>query len=128
MDTFKWGLIVFGSFAAIFFAFRLWNRDTRGAYLLGLLVLLFGLVFFSGCAVSPERKPWMEVGLGYDVSDTVGNNPQCIVRIKQPIGFGKLEPDWLTIGYNHQSSCPDKNDREVVDSLELIAKIPLGRR
>lgn len=69
----------------------------------------------------------MEVGLAADYGETVGNNPACIVRIRQPVGFGKLEPDWLILGYTHHSSCPDQHDRNVVDQVELVAKIPLGR-
>jgi hypothetical protein len=106
----------------------MWNKDTRGAYKVALVVILLALVaLVSGCAVSPERRPYMEVGMAYDTQHTVGNNPQCVVRIRQPIGFGRLEPDWLTIGYQHQSSCPDQRDRNTVDAIEIVAKIPLGR-
>lgn len=127
MSDIHWAIIVFGSFAAIFSIFKMWNKDTKGAFMWGALVVILAAIFLiSGCAVSPERRPYMEVGLGYDFQHAVGDDPQCIVRIRQPIGFGPLEPDWLTIGYQHISSCPDNNDRATVDAIELTAKIPLG--
>lgn len=127
MDTFKWTLFVFAMFGSIFTAFGMWNKDTRFAYLGGVLVVFAGLLFLSGCAVSPERRPYMEVGLAYDYQGTVGHDPACIVRIRQPVGFGKLEPDWLLLSYEHHSSCPDQYDRNTIDQIELTAKIPLGR-
>jgi hypothetical protein len=129
MNTYQWTALVFLVFALALTAFRAWNKDTKGAFAIGIGVVLLGALFFvSGCTVSPERLPYMEVGMALDTQKTVGSNPACVVRIKQPIGFGKLEPDWLTIGYNHQSSCRDLNDRATVDQVEIIAKIPLGRR
>lgn len=127
MNTLRWSLVVFGSFAILFSLFGMWNKDTKWAYLGGVLVVFAGLLFITGCSVSPERRPYLEVGLAYDIQHTVGNDPACIVRIRQPIGFGRLEPDWLVLGYEHHSSCPDRNDRNTIDQIELTAKIPLGR-
>jgi hypothetical protein len=47
--------------------------------------------------------------------------------LRQPIGFGPLEPDWLILGYQHVSSCPDLYDSNTIDAVEIMARIPLGR-
>jgi hypothetical protein len=108
---------------------RIMNKDNIGAMKIAAGIFLLALLTLSaGCTVAREYQPWMEAGLAYEVAGTVGNNPVCVVRLRQPIGFGKLEPDWLMIGYTHHSSCPDLNDRATVDQLEVVAKIPLGRR
>lgn len=92
-----------------------------------LIFLLAVSVFISGCAVSPERAMYMEVGFAYDTQRTVGSNPACVVRIRQPIGFGPIKPEWLVIGYQHISSCPDLRDANTIDAIEIMARIPLGR-
>lgn len=124
-----WTLVVIGAFAAILAAAGLWNKDTRGAFaiVVGLIAMAAALFVISGCAVSPERAPWLEAGFAYDTQSTVGNNPACVVRLRQPIGLGPLKPDWLIASYVHHSSCPDVRDRNTVDQIEVVAKIPLGR-
>jgi hypothetical protein len=79
--------------ALVFTIFRLWDKDVKGAFLLalGVILIAFAAISVSGCTVSREYQPWMEVGFGYDFSHTVGSDPQCIVRLRQPIGFGPLE-------------------------------------
>lgn len=121
--------IVFCAFLAYFIVARILNKDNKGALLLGAIVFAaaFFLVSVAGCSVSPERRPWMEAGVAYDFQETVGGNPACVVRVRAPVGFGPLEPDWLILGYQHISSCPDLFDRATVDAIELMAKIPLGR-
>lgn len=129
MSVYQWTVIVFLVFALVLIAIKAWNRDTRGAFTIGGGVVLLGmLLIVSGCAASPERQAYMEVGLAYDTQHTMGKNPACIVRIRQPIGFWKIPPEWLLIGYEHHSSCPDQHDRNTVDQFEIVAKIPLGRR
>lgn len=129
MSPVRWFLCVLAAFAAYFTAARLWNKDNKGAIALAVAVFLVGLLLLSvsGCTVSPERRPWLEAGLAYDTQSTVGNNPACIVRLRAPIGFGPIPPDWLIAGYTHHSSCPDLFDRNTVDQVEVVAKIPLGR-
>lgn len=128
MSTEKWTIIVFAVFALALALFKAWNKDTRGAFLIGGLVVLFGLLFFvAGCSVRPEYRPWMEVGMAYDFQGTVGSDPACIVRLRQPIGFGPIKPEWLLVGYVHHSSCRDQYDRNTIDQLEVTAKIPIGR-
>lgn len=129
MSTYQWTIIVFVVFALALVAFKAINKDTKGAFVIGIGVVLLGALFFLvGCSVTPARAPYMEVGMMYDFQNAVGSNPACVVRVRQPIGFGKMEPDWLTIGYHHISSCPDNADRNTVDGVELMTKIPLGRR
>lgn len=128
MNVHRWAIIVFATFALVLTAFKAWNKDTRGAYLIGGGIVLLCLLFLvSGCSVQPEYRPWMEVGLGYDTQHTMGSNPICIVRLRQPIHFGPIPEGWLFAGYEHISSCPDQYDRNTVDQVEIVAKIPLGR-
>jgi hypothetical protein len=129
MTTVFWSIAVVAAFSAVFTALKWWGKDTRGAVLIACAVIAAAFVLFTvtGCAVSPERRPWMEAGFAYDTQHTVGTNPACIVRIRAPVGFGPLQPDWLIVGYTHHSSCPDERDRHTIDQIEVIAKIPLGR-
>lgn len=128
MTTFQWTLAVVAVFCAMFTGFRMWNKDTKGAMLLVLVVIaLMALMVVSGCTVSPERRPWLEAGFAYDTQHTVGSDPACIVRLRQPVGFGPIQPDWLLLGYEHHSSCHDLYDRNTIDQVELVARIPLGR-
>ncbi len=129
MGNIAWFAAVLVAFAVIFWATGMLNKDNRGAVLLVTGVFLLALVFIvvSGCAVSPERRPWLEAGFALDTQQTVGSNPACIVRLRAPIGFGPIPSDWLVIGYQHISSCPDIADRNTVDAIEVVAKIPLGR-
>lgn len=129
MSALAWFGIVLAAFLVYFFAAGIFNKDNRGAVLLALAVFLLALLVFtvSGCAVSPDRRPWMEAGVAYDTQSTVGGNPACIVRVRQPIGFGPIPPDWLVIGYTHHSSCPMQTDLTTIDQIEIVAKIPLGR-
>jgi hypothetical protein len=129
MNPYKWALIVFIVFAIALCAFRAVNKDTRGAFTIGAGVVLLGMLFIvAGCSVSPERRPWMEVGMGYEFAGTVGEMPQCIVRIRQPVHFGPIPEGGLILGYEHLSSCPSQKDLATIDAIELIAVIPLGRR
>lgn len=129
-----WTLVVIGAFAAILVAAGLWNKDTKGAFaiVVGLIAIAAALLVVSGCAVSPERAPWLEAGFAYDTQSTVGGNPACVVRLRAPLGsyfpesWG-IQPDWLIASYVHHSSCPDVRDRNTVDQIEVVAKIPLGR-
>jgi hypothetical protein len=125
----QWTITVVCAVALVFTIFRLWDKDVKGAFLLalGVILIAFAAISVSGCTVSREYQPWMEVGFGYDFSHTVGSDPQCIVRLRQPIGFGPLEPDWLILGYQHVSSCPDLYDSNTIDAVEIMARIPLGR-
>lgn len=129
-DSALWMAVVVVSFLAYFLARGIWHKDNKGAVAIavGVFILAFALVTVSGCTVRPEYQPWMEAGVAYDTQEAVGHNPACVVRVRQPVGFGPLEPDWLIVGYAHQSSCPDLQDRTTVDQLEVVAKIPLGRR
>jgi hypothetical protein len=81
----------------------------------------------AGCAVSAERRPWIEAGMAYDFKDTVGSNPACIVRVRAPVHFGPIPPGGLIVSYTHHSSCPDLDDANTVDQVELVAKFYLGR-
>ena len=130
MGTGAWAIFVVCGFIAIFSIAKLWNADNRGAMLWasGIIAVCWLLLQVSGCTLSPERAPWLEAGFAYDTQRTVGDNPACIVRLRQPVGFGPLEPDWLVVGYQHVSSCPMQSDLATVDQIELVAKIPLGRR
>ena len=107
MTVAAWTLTVIGTFAVILAAFGMVNKDTKGAFLIvvGLIVVAAVLLVISGCAVSPERRPWLEAGFAYDTQSTVGGNPACVVRVRQPIGFGPIKPEWLVLGYQHISSC-----------------------
>ncbi len=129
MNNLQWTAAVVLAFAIIFTFFRLWDRDTKGAFLivLALIGVAAGLLVVSGCTVSPERQPYLEVGFAYDFQHTVGGNPACVVRARQPIHFGAIPPGALLLGVAHQSSCPDLRDRNTVDQIEVVAKIPLGR-
>lgn len=129
MSSLQWFLVVLGVFATVFTAWGMWNKDTVGAIkaAAGVFAIFLLLFFTAGCAVSPERRPWMEAGFGYDFQHTVGSDPACIVRVRAPIGFGPIQPDWLVAGYTHHSSCADFYDRNTVDQVEIVAKIPLGR-
>lgn len=129
MSAIQWFGVVFAAFMLVFSVFRMWNKDTRGAVLAVLALVLgaFALLSIGGCTLSREYQPWLEVGFALDTQKTVGSNPACIVGVRQPIGFGPIPPDWLVVGYSHQSSCPDLFDRNTVDQFEVRAKIPLGR-
>ncbi|HRP64365.1 MAG TPA: hypothetical protein PK400_13785 [Phycisphaerales bacterium] len=130
MSAMQWTIAVVCSVALIFTIFRLWNKDTRGAFQLAVGVILLAaiLITVSGCTVSQAYQPYLETGFAFDTQRTVGDNPACIVRLRQPVGFGPLEPDWLMLSYTHHSSCPMQSDLATVDQIELVAKIPLGRR
>lgn len=93
----------------------------RGAVLVVLAALL------AGCAVSAERRPWIEAGFAYDTQETVGANAACIVRVRAPIHFGPIPPGGLIAGYTHHSSCPDLYDRNTIDQFEIVGKFYLGR-
>jgi hypothetical protein len=102
-----------------------WNKDTRGV-LIGLVItiLLFGaFLLLSGCAVSREYAPRLELGMGVEVSDpVVGRDPVGIIRFNQPLIPGRLH-----LGFQHLSSIPDYRDRTSVNQVELIVTVPLGR-
>lgn len=129
MSGVQWTIAVVCGVALIFTAFRLWNRDTRGAFQIAVAIILLAalLITVSGCAVSPAYQPYMEVGFAHDTQRTVGSNPACVVRLRQPVGFGAIKPEWLVIGYQHISSCPDLLDANTIDAIEIMARIPLGR-
>lgn len=130
MSNWQWFGAVVAAFLAYFVSAKIWHKDNKGAVAIAILIFVvtFLVIFVSGCTVRPEYQPWLEAGVAHDFSETVGNNPACVVRIRQPIGFGPLEPDWLIAGYTHHSSCPDLHDKATVDQVELVAKIPLGRK
>lgn len=130
MEPWVWFVLVVLAFVTYFVAFGVWHKDNKGAVLIALAVFLvaLALVVVTGCTTTRDYRPWLEAGVAYDFGEAVGQNPACVVRVRQPIGFGPLEPDWLIVGYAHQSSCPDLKDKEVVDQIEVVAKIPLGRR
>lgn len=129
MTELQWMIVVVACFVLATVAFW-WRarRDMFGAISASLLVLLLAAlcITVSGCAVSPEYRPWMEAGIAYDREHTVGNDPACIVRIRQPIGPSGKER-WLVVGVEHHSSCPDQTDRGEVNQIEVMAVIPLGR-
>lgn len=129
MSGMQWTIAVVCSVALIFTIFRLWNKDTRGAFQLAVGVILLAaiLITVSGCTVSQAYQPYLETGFAYDTQHTVGRNPACVVRIRQPVGFGPIKPEWLVIGYQHISSCPDLFDANTIDAIEIMARIPLGR-
>ena len=129
VSSVAWMGIVFCAFLAYFIVARILNKDNKGALLLGAIVFAaaFFLVSVAGCSVSPERRPWMGAGVAYDTQSAVGHNPACVVRVRAPVGFGPIPPDWLVVGYSHQSSCPDLFDKTTVDQVEIVARIPLGR-
>lgn len=129
MSGVQWTIVVVCAVALIFTIFRLWNKDVKGAFgiAVGIILIAAALITVSGCTVSPERRPFMEVGFAYDTQHTVGSNPACVVRLRQPIGFGPVKPEWLVASYVHHSSCSDLADRNTVDQIEIAARIPLGR-
>lgn len=130
LQAWEWFALVVGGFLTYFAIGKIWQKDNKGAVSIALGIFLLALLLLSvtGCTVSREYQPWLETGVAYDFQETVGGNPACVVRIRQPIGFGPIEPDWLLLGYTHHSSCPDLNDKTTVDQIEIVAKIPLGRR
>lgn len=69
----------------------------------------------------------MEAGFAYDVQETVGSNPACIVRVRAPLHFGPIPPGGLVLGYQHISSCPDVFDKNTVDAVEIMGVFKLGR-
>jgi hypothetical protein len=124
MSELQWAALAVGGMLGALIAIKAWNKDTKGATAIALGVLLAGALFVvSGCSVTPAYRPWMEIGMAYDASHTVGSDPACIVRIRQP-----LIPDRLFVGYEHHSSCRDQDDKNVIDQIEVMAKIPLGRK
>lgn len=124
-----WPVSVVLAFALAFTLFRLWNRDTRGAFqIVAALILIFALALsISGCTVSREYQPWLEVGMAYDTQHTVGGDPVCVVRLREPIHFGPIPPGGLVASWVHHSSCPDQRDANTIDQFEITARIPLGR-
>lgn len=129
MSAMQWTIAVVCGVALVFTVFRLWNRDTRGAFQIAVAIIFLGAILLSviGCTVSQAYQPYMEVGFAYDTQHTVGSNPACVVRLRQPIGFGPMKPEWLVAGYTHHSSCGDVIDKNTIDQLEIVARIPLGR-
>lgn len=124
MSEIHWTLYVLLAFAFVFTLMRAWNKDTRGALtlVLALIIAAFAVISVSGCTVTREYRPYMEVGMAYDFPKTVGSNPACIVRVRQPV-----LPERVTVSYTHHSSCRDLYDRNTVDQIEVTATIPLGR-
>lgn len=129
MNATQWTIAVVCGVALVFTILRLWNRDTRGAFQVAIAVILIAAlaISVSGCTVSRAYQPYLETGFALDTQRTVGGNPACVVRIRQPIGFGPIKPEWLVIGYQHISSCPDLRDANTIDAIEIMARIPLGR-
>jgi hypothetical protein len=130
MKTVTWTVTVIAVFlAATFIWFKRAKKDMLGAITIAVGIILAAAAFLviSGCAVAPERAPWLEAGFAHDRQGTVGGNPACIVRFRQPIGPPGKE-DWLLVSAVHHSSCPDQDDRGEINQLEVTAKIPLGRR
>lgn len=126
----QWTLAMIAAFVGCTLVFwRRARKDMFGAIIGGLLVVLICAVMIvvSGCTVSPERRPWLEAGIAWDREQNVGSNPGCIVRVRQPIGPKRRE-NWLIVGFEHHSSCPDQDDRDEINQLEIVAKVPLGRR
>lgn len=124
MSNLQWTAAVFGVFLVA--SLTLWRKawkDMRGAMLIALAIVVLGaLTLVSGCAVSPEYRPWMEAGVAYDRSHAVGEQPTCVVRIRQPLVSGKI-----VASVTHHSSCPMQNDAGEVNQLEVTAILPLGR-
>lgn len=129
MNPVVWFGVVFAGYVLALLVLRAFNKDTKGALIIVTAIYFGALILFqvAGCTVSRERAPWLEAGMAYEFSRTVGSNPACVVRIRQPVGFGPLEPDWLVLGYQHISSCVDQLDKATIDQVEIMAKIPLGR-
>lgn len=129
MSDLAWTIAVVGFFITVLASFGMLNRDTRGATLIAIAIILVGFIVFSisGCAISEARRPWLEAGMSYDRDRTVGGQPTCVVRIRAPLGW-KDHEDWIIASYEHLSSCPDQNDAGEVNHVEVVAKIPLGRR
>lgn len=121
----RWAIAVIAFFVLCTLVF--WGRakkDMFGAITGAVVVILIASVciFVSGCEVSPEHRPWLEAGLAYDRSGTVGSNPACVVRIREAV-----IPERIVVGFEHHSSCADQNDRGEINQLEIMAIIPLGR-
>lgn len=129
MNATQWTIAVVCGVALYFTVARMWNKDVKGAFgiAVGIILLAAALITVSGCTVSPAYQPYLETGFAIDTQRTVGGNPACVVRIRQPIGFGPIKPEWLVIGYQHISSCPDLRDANTIDAVEIMARIPLGR-
>lgn len=127
-DT-RWMIVVIGLFVAGTLIFwRRARKDMFGAIGIGIVVILLCwlLISVSGCTVREARAPWIEAGIAYDVEHTVGRNPACILRVRQPVGPEGRE-DRVIVSVEHHSSCPDQDDRAEINQLEVVAKIPLGR-
>lgn len=126
MTELQWMIVVVACFVLATVAFW-WRarRDMFGAISASLLVLLLAAlcITVSGCAVSPEYRPWMEAGIAADRANTVGSDPACIVRVRQPVW-----PGHLVAGFTHHSSCGDQQDAGEINQWEVVAIIPLGRK
>lgn len=125
MTHLQWIVAVVAAFLlATFIFWRRAKKDMLGAVAAALIVILIGgvLLIVSGCAVSPEYRPWLEAGIAADRANTVGSNPACIVRVRQPVWPGRI-----VVGFEHHSSCPDQRDRGEINQWEVMAIIPLGR-
>lgn len=130
MSELQWIIVVLAFFflSTVFLWWRA-RKDMLGAISASLLVLLLAALCLSvsGCTIQPERRPWMEAGVAYDIERNVGSNPACVVRVRAPIGPRGHE-DWIVAGVTHHSSCPDQDDRAEINQVEITARIPLGRR
>lgn len=126
MSNWMWALAVVAFFVVLTFTvFKRAKKDMLGAIAIAVGIILVGAIFIgvTGCAVRPEYQPWLEAGLAYDRSHTVGSDPACVVRLRQPIW-----PGHIVAGFEHHSSCGDQDDRAEINQVELMAIIPLGRR
>ena len=106
------------------------NKDTRGAVTWAWVIALVGyvLIHVSGCAVAPEYRPELQVGMHYqpqgEAHRTFGHNPVGTIRLKQPVW---PLPDRMWLEYEHHSSIPDYHDKAVTDQVGVMFSIPLGR-
>lgn len=68
----------------------------------------------------------VDIGFGFEFDDpkVFGDNPVGIVRLRQEIPY----MPGVFIGYEHHSSIPDENDRNVYDGIEIMIEAPFFRR
>lgn len=126
MSDLQWLIAVIALF--LLATVTLWwraRKDMFGAIGAGLIVIVIAalLLTVSGCTISPEYRPWMEAGIAADRANTVGSDPACIVRVRQPVVPGRI-----VAGFTHHSSCGDQDDAGEINQWEVVAIIPLGRK
>lgn len=125
MSNLHWTILVIAAFILATLVFwRKAKKDMFGAILGAVAIIVIAAILFTvtGCAVNPEYRPWLEAGIAKDRAQTVGSNPACVVRVRQPVW-----PGHVVAGFEHHSSCGDQDDRAEINQWEVMAIIPLGR-